>query len=56
MVASVSRRQRGGLSVEAADGFDDGFDLVFAEAGVDGEGEDFRGGSFGVGEVALFVA
>ena len=42
--------------VKLPDGFDDGVLLVFAELGVDGEGEDFGGGAFGVGEVAGFVA
>ena len=35
---------------------DDGLLFVFAEFGVDGEGEDFGGGLLGVGEVAEFVA
>ncbi len=42
--------------VEGADGVDDGLLFVVAEFGVDGEGEDFGGGAFGVGEVAGFVA
>ena len=40
----------------SADGVDDGLLLVVAELGVDGQGEDFGGGLFGVGEVAGFVA
>ena len=44
------------LGVEGADGVDDGLLLVVAEFGVDGQGEDFGGGAFGVGEVAGFVA
>ena len=46
-----------GLSgIESADGVDDGLLFVVAEFGVDGEGEDFGGSTFGVGEVAGFVA
>ena len=44
------------LGVEAADGFYYRGDFVFAELGVDGQGEDFLGGAFGYGEVAGFVA
>ena len=44
------------LAVEVADGFDYGLLFVFAEFGVDGQGEDFGGGAFGFGEVAWFVA
>ena len=45
-----------GSGVEGADGFDDGLLFVVAEFGVDGQGEDFGGGAFGVGEVAGLVA
>ena len=45
-----------GLCVEGADGLDYGLLLVFAEFGVEGEGEDLGGGGFGVGEVAGLVA
>ncbi len=41
--------------VEAADGFDYGFCFVFAEFGIDRQGQDFVGGLFSDGEVALLV-
>ncbi len=44
------------FGIKSADGFDYGVLFVFAEFGVEGEGEDFGGGAFGVGEVAGAVA
>jgi hypothetical protein len=39
-----------------ADGGDYGLLLVVAEFGIEGQGEDFGGGKFGVGEVSGLVA
>ncbi len=47
---------RAGSAEEFGDGGDYGLLLVFAEFGEDGQGEDFAGGAFCLGEVALGVA
>ena len=44
------------LGVKGADGGDYGLLLVVAQFGVEGKGEDFGSGAFGLGEVSQFVA
>ena len=54
--ADAPTKAKAGSGVEVGYGGYYGLLFVFAEFGVDGEGEDFLGGSFGDGEVAGLVA
>jgi hypothetical protein len=52
----MGRKSGATSGVEAADGFDYGLLFVVAEFGVDGQGEYFGGGEFGLGKIAGLIA